>query len=190
MDEEMGEEAPKARKPRADQLRNRELLLDAAREVFRGEGGSLEAVARQAGLGVGTLYRHFPTREALFQAVYSAEVEVLERRAAQDGLEDWMRAMLQMMATKKGMVAALSPVFDPNSSFFSEQTTRMRNAIAALHARAVASGALREDVTSDDLMRVLLALNYGPGADPGRADLLLEVFLDGLRRRGSAKGSS
>lgn len=179
----MGEETPKARKPRADQLRNRELLLEAAREVFRDEGGSLEAVARTAGLGVGTLYRHFPTREALFQAVYAREVELLERRAAEDGFEAWMRAALRMMATKKGMVAALAPVFEPESSFFSDQSMRIRGAVSALHARAVAGGMVRPDVTSDDLMRVLMALGYGPGADPARADLLLEVFLDGLRPR-------
>jgi AcrR family transcriptional regulator len=179
----MGEETPKARKPRADQLRNRERLLEAARDVFRGEGGNLEEVARRAELGIGTLYRHFPTREALFQAVYAREVEVLERRAAEDGLKDWMQAVLQMMATKKGMVAALAPVFEPESSFFSDQSMRIRAAVAALHARAVEEGAVRPDVTSDDLMRVLMALGYGPGADPARADLLLEVFLDGLRPR-------
>lgn len=177
----MGDETPKTRKPRADQLRNRELLLQAAAEVFAAEGGSLEAVARRAGVGIGTLYRHFPTREALFQAVYAREVEVLETRAVSDGLEDWMRAALGMMATKRGMVAALAPVFDKESSFFSEQTTRMRAALDALHARAVAEGRLRSDVESEDLMRVLLGLNYGPGADPARAGLLLEVFLTGLR---------
>lgn len=181
--DEMGEDSPKARKPRADQVRNRALLLEAAREVFRGEGGSLEAVARQAGLGVGTLYRHFPTREALFQAVYAHEVEVLEQRAAEDGLADWMRAVLRMMATKKGMVAALAPVFEPESTFFSDQSVRLRRAVAALHARAVAAGEVRADVGSDDLMRILIALGYGPGADPARADLMLEIFLDGLRPR-------
>lgn len=177
----MGGETPKARKPRADQLRNRERLLEAAREVFRGEGGSLEAVARQAGLGVGTLYRHFPTREALFQAVYAHEVEVLEHRAAADGFAEWMRAVLAMMATKKGMVAALAPVFEPDSTFISDQSVRMRRAVEALHARAVAAGEVRPDVTSDDLMRILMAIGYGPGADPSRADLMLEVFLNGLR---------
>jgi AcrR family transcriptional regulator len=179
----MEQEAPKARKPRADHLRNRERLLDAARKVFRGEGGSLEAVAREAGLGIGTLYRHFPTREALFQAVYAREVETLERQAADTELEEWMRAALQMMATKKGMVAALAPVFEPDSTFFSDQTLRVRAAMSALHARAVAAGAIRAEVTSDDLLRVLIGLSYGPGADPARADLLLEVFLDGLRPR-------
>lgn len=180
---EMGEDTPKARKPRADQLRNRERLLEAAKEVFRAEGGSLEAVARKAGVGIATLYRNFPTREALFQAVYAHEVELLEKRAAEDPLDVWMRAVLQLMATKRGMVAALAPVFEPESTFFSEQTLRMRGAVAALHGRAVAAGMVRPEVTSDDLMRVLVGLSYGPGADPARAGLLLEVFLDGLRPR-------
>ncbi len=183
MGSEIGQEKPKARKPRADQLRNRERLLDAAREVFGREGGSLEAVAREAGVGIGTLYRHFPSREALFQAVYAREVETLERRAAEDQLEDWMRGALRLMATKKGMVAALAPVFEPDSTFFSEQSQRLRGAVAALHARAVAEGRLRADVTSEDLLRVLLSLNYGPGADPARSEVLLGVFLDGLRVR-------
>ena len=177
----MREQAPKSRKPRADQLRNRARLLEAAREVFRGEGGNLEAVARKAGLGIGTLYRNFPTREALFQAVYAHEVETLEQRAQVDGLEDWMREALQMMATKRGMVAALAPVIDPESSFISDQSLRMRGAVAHLHARAVADGTVRPDVTPDDLMRVLLAINYGPGADPTRSSVLLDVFLAGLR---------
>ncbi|MBE9637373.1 TetR/AcrR family transcriptional regulator [Salipiger mangrovisoli] len=183
MNREIGHEKPTARKPRADQLRNRERLLDAAREVFREEGGSLEAVARTAGLGIGTLYRHFPSREALFQAVYAREVETLERRAAEDGLEDWMRGALQLMATKKGMVAALAPVFEPESTFFSDQSQRLRGAISALHDRAVADGRLRADVTSEDLLRVLLGLNYGPGADPARSEVLLDVFLEGLRAK-------
>ncbi|EEX12223.1 transcriptional regulatory protein [Citreicella sp. SE45] len=183
MGKEMSAEQPKTRKPRADTLRNRELLLSAAAEVFRGDGGSLEAVARKAGLGIGTLYRHFPTREALFQAVYAREVEILERRAEEDSLEEWMREALRMMATKRGMVAALAPVFEPESCFISEQSERMRGAVAALHARAVAEGRVRADVTSEDLMRVLLGINYGPGADPDRAGLLLDVFLDGLRPR-------
>lgn len=180
----MGESAPKARKPRADQLRNRERLLIAAREIFRAEGASLEAVARAAGLGIGTLYRHFPTREALYQAVYAREVEELVRLAeAEDaaaGLSHWMSAALGMMATKKGMIAALAPVIDPDAPFYSQQSARMRAALAALHARAIAAGRMRADVTPEDLMRVLIGLSYGPGADPARSQLLLDVFLAGL----------
>ncbi|KFI29617.1 TetR family transcriptional regulator [Haematobacter massiliensis] len=182
----MGESGPKARKPRTDQIRNRERLLVAAREVFRAEGASLEAVARKAGLGIGTLYRHFPTRESLYQAVYEREVEELVRLAeamgAEEGLGRWMMAALDMMATKKGMIAALAPVIDPAAPFYSEQSARMRSALASLHARAVVAGSMRPDVTPEDLMRILIGLSYGPGADPTRSQLLLEVFLTGLTR--------
>lgn len=181
----MGDETPKARKPRADQARNRERLLMAAREVFRAEGASLEAVARKAEVGIGTLYRHFPTREALYQAVYAREVEELVRLAEavapEDGLARWMEAALDMMATKKGMIAALAPAIDKDAPFYSEQSARMRTAVAGLRERAVAAGAVRDDVTAEDLLRILIGLSYGPGADGARAGLLLGVFLNGLK---------
>lgn len=179
----MGEDTPVARKPRADQARNRDRLLTAAREVFRSDAASLEAVARHAGLGIATLYRHFPTREALFQAVYAREVEALEALARADDLAVWMHAALDMMATKRGMVAALAPVLDKDAPFFTEQSARMLAAVGGLRDRAVAGGQVRCTVTADDLIRVLLSLSYGPGADPARAGLLLDVFLDGLRPR-------
>lgn len=186
VEQDMGEEPPKARKPRADQLRNRDRLLTAARDVFRADGASLDAVARKAGLGIGTLYRHFPTREALYQAVYAREVEELVQLASRldsDGLGFWMEAGLQMMATKKGMIAALAPVIDADAPFYSEQSGRIRAAVAGLHDRAIAAGSVRPDVTPEDLMRVLIGLSYGPGADPARAGVLLGVFLDGLDPR-------
>ncbi|RJE89095.1 TetR/AcrR family transcriptional regulator [Paracoccus onubensis] len=172
---------PKPRKPRADQIRNRERLLEAARKVFRSDNGSLEAVARQAEVGIGTLYRHFPTREALFQAVYAREVAALEAQAQLGELAAWMKAALEMMATKGGMVAALEPVLDKDAPFFTEQSARMGAAVGRLRDQAVAAGELRPDVTAEDLMRVLLGLSYGPGADASRSGLLLEVFLDGLK---------
>lgn len=182
----MGDGTPKARKPRTDQARNRKRLLTAAREVFRAEGASLDAVARRAEVGIATLYRHFPTREALYQAVYAEEVEDLVRLAdevAPDGLARWMEAALEMMAAKKGMIAALAPVIDPAAPFYSEQSARMKTAISALRDRGAAAGAIRGDVTGEDLLRVLIGLSYGPGADPARTGLLLSVFLDGLRPR-------
>src|ERR1700716_4482802 len=102
------------RKPRADAVRNRERVLKAAKIVFSTGGweGSLEAVAKRAGVGIGTLYRHFPTREALFEAVYRREVdelgELAERLAQEsvpvDALRQWLRAIVQLIATKKGML--------------------------------------------------------------------------------------
>ncbi len=179
----MGEDTPVVRKLRADQARNRDRLLTAAREVFRSDGASLEAVARRADLGIATLYRHFPTREALFQAVYAREVETLETLARADDLSVWMHAALDMMATKRGMVAALPPVLDKDAPFFTEQSARMLAAVRGLRNRAVTTGKVRGTITADDLIRIPLSLSYGPGADQARAGLLLDVFLDGLRQR-------
>src|ERR1700749_3295231 len=110
--------AQTTRKPRADAVRNRELVLEAAKAVFSAGGAdaSLEAVARKAGVGIGTLYRHFPTREALFEGVYRREVEQLGELAEQlknesdtvDALRRWLKSNVEFVATKKGMVAALA----------------------------------------------------------------------------------
>ena len=107
-----------ARKPRVDAVRNRERVLEAAKAVFSAGGGdaSLEAVARRARVGIGTLYRHFPTREALFEAVYRREVEQLVELAEQlkseaspiEALRRWLRSNIEFAATKKGMTAALA----------------------------------------------------------------------------------
>src|SRR5690349_9010851 len=112
------EAATRPRKPRADAIRNRERVLEAAKSVFT-QGGAeagLEAVARKASVGIGTLYRHFPTREALYEAVYRREVEQLAELAAQlageygpmEALRRWMQALVQFVATKKGMGTALA----------------------------------------------------------------------------------
>src|ERR1700748_100244 len=104
--------AKTARKPRADAQRNRERVLEAAKTVFSagGSDASLEAVAREAGVGIGTLYRHFPTREALYEAVYRREVEQLGELAEElksdaapvEALRQWLRANVEFVATKKG----------------------------------------------------------------------------------------
>src|SRR6202167_2658482 len=111
--------AEPVRKPRADAVRNRERVLEAAKSVFSAGGAdaSLEAVARRAGVGIGTLYRHFPTRETLFEAVYRREVEQLADLAEQlkaddvapaEALRRWLRSNVEFVATKKGMSAALA----------------------------------------------------------------------------------
>src|SRR5271154_1341350 len=112
-----GQSADTIRKPRADAVRNRERVLEAAKAVFSAGGAdaSLEAVAKRAGVGIGTLYRHFPTREELFEAVYRREVEQLGELAEQlkgeaepvEALRRWLRSVVEFVATKKGMLAAL-----------------------------------------------------------------------------------
>src|SRR5664279_5021497 len=116
------------RKPRADAIRNRERVLEAAKAVFSAGGpdASLEAVARRAGVGIGTLYRHFPTREALFEAVYRREVDELAQLAEQmgqessavDALRQWLRAIVQLVATKKGMLAAFALAAEGRSDLY------------------------------------------------------------------------
>ncbi|MBI1170487.1 TetR family transcriptional regulator [bacterium] len=185
------------RKPRSDGLRNRERLIDAAKTVLAqgGPGSSLEAVARHAEVGIGTLYRHFPTREALFQAVYRHEVEQLIRladdlRDAPDGVEafrDWMHANVALVATKRGLLGALSVVLtDESKAMYTEVSARLTQAVEALLRRAVDEGALRPDITADDLLRTMYALCYARQPEPGweaQVLRLLDIFIDGLRLR-------
>lgn len=185
------------RKPRSDGLRNRERLIEAAKDVLGhgGPGASLEAVARQAGVGIGTLYRHFPTREALFQAVYRHEVEQLVKLAAElegraDGVEAlraWMHANVALVATKRGLLGALSVVTtDESKAMYSELMVRMTQAVERLLQRAKAEAALRPDITADDLLRTMYALCYAGQPEPGwetRVLRLLDIFIDGLTVR-------
>src|SRR5579864_2106599 len=144
------------RKPRSDGLRNRERVLDAAKIVFSagGEGASLEAVARQAGVGIGTLYRHFPTREALFEAVYRHEVDLLGDLAEQlardgepvDALRKWLHANVRLVATKKGMIEGLQLVAHGSSELKAYSFERLTAALGLLLERGVATGELRADV--------------------------------------------
>src|ERR1700754_3601967 len=140
--------AKSSRKPRADALRNRERVLEAAKAVFSAGGreASLEAVARTAGVGIGTLYRHFPTREALFEAVYRREVQQLadlaerlkEEAEPVDALRQWMRSNVRFVATKKGMSAALALAAYKPSDLFSYSFDQLTRAVGGLLDRAIA----------------------------------------------------
>src|SRR4051812_42762316 len=135
------------RKPRVDALRNRERLLEAAKAVFSAGGAeaSLDAVAKRAGVGNGTLYRHFPTREALFEAVYRREVQQLWELAEQlkgeaapvDALRRWLRSNVEFVATKKGMSAALALVVHRSSDLQAYTFDRLTKAVGALLDRAI-----------------------------------------------------
>jgi AcrR family transcriptional regulator len=181
------------RKPRADAVRNRERVLEAAKAVFSSGGSeaSLEAVARHAGVGIGTLYRHFPTREALYEAVYRREVEQLGDLAEQlegspepvEALRRWLHANVAFVATKKGMVAALALVAHGSSELQAYSFDRLTKAIDALLARAVAAGEIRADISGEDVLRALIGMCYmhdQPGWQ-ATALRLLDVFVDGLR---------
>jgi AcrR family transcriptional regulator len=185
----------RTRKPRADAARNRERVLEAAKAVFSAGGAqaSLEAVARAAGVGIGTLYRHFPTREALFEAVYRREVQQLADLAEElkqeaqpvEALRHWMRSIVQFVATKKGMSAALALAAYKNSELFSHSFDRLTQAVGGLLNRAIAAGEIREDISPEDLLRALVGMCYMHDQPGWQTSVLrlVDVFIDGLRIR-------
>ena len=186
------------RKPRADAVRNRELVLEAAKAVFSAGGAeaSLEAVARTAGVGIGTLYRHFPTREALFEAVYRREVdqladlaEQLKREPPVEALRHWMRSNVKFVATKKGMSAALALAY--TSELVSYSFDRLTRAVRGLLDRAIAAGEIRDDISPEDLLRALVGMCYLHDQPGWQASVLrlVDVFVDGLRTRPDKSGS-
>jgi AcrR family transcriptional regulator len=184
-----------SRRPRADSLRNRTRLLEAAATVFAAGGpqASLEAVARQAGLGIGTLYRHFPTREALFEAVYRHEVDHLHdlalRLAEGDdpvaALRRWLHANVRLVATKRGMIEALQLGAHGSSELKAYSFERMTGALALLLGRAVAANEIRDDIAPEEFYRILIGIFYSQGSPDWQpaALRLVDVFVDGLRRR-------
>jgi AcrR family transcriptional regulator len=187
------------RKPRADAVRNRERVLEAAKAVFSAGGAeaSLEAVAREAGVGIGTLYRHFPTREALFEAVYRREVQQLANLAEQlkqqaqpvDALRQWMRSIVKFVATKKGMSAALALAAYKNSELFSYSFDRLTQAVGGLLERAIATGEIRDDISAEDLLRALVGMCYMHDQPGWQKSVLrlVDVFIDGLRKRRNSR---
>jgi AcrR family transcriptional regulator len=194
--------AQNLRKPRADALRNRERVLEAAKAVFSagGSDASLEAVARHAGVGIGTLYRHFPTREALYEAVYRREVEQLGDMAEQlkkdaapvEALRRWLRANVEFVATKKGMAAALALAAQPPSALTAFSYERLTKAIGTLLDRAVASGELRGDIGPEDLLRALvgMCLLHDQAGWQASVVRMLDVFIDGMRVKPGARGAA
>jgi AcrR family transcriptional regulator len=183
------------RAPRSDVLRNRERLIQAAREVFAegGAGASLEAVARRAEVGIGTLYRHYPTREALFQAVYSTEIDALVELAEQllaepdqaEGLRRWLHANIGVIATKRGMIATLAPAPESSTTLYADSRRRLVDAVAALMRRPQAEGRMRSDITPEDVLQAFYGIAYGRDG-PGwqtTALRLTDVFVDGLITR-------
>jgi AcrR family transcriptional regulator len=183
----------RARRPRADAVRNRERVLAAAKAVFSGGGrdASLEAVARDAGVGIGTLYRHFPTREALFEAVYRREVETLSELAEQlageaapvEALRRWLRSNVEFAATKKGMSAALTLAAHGSSELSAYTFDRLSKAVGALLDRAVAAGEIRADISPEDLLRTLAGMYYMHDQPGWQTSVvrMIDVVVDGLR---------
>jgi AcrR family transcriptional regulator len=186
---------------RADARRNVERLIAAARDAFAAEGpnASLDDIARAAGVGPGTLYRHFPTRLALFEAVYRDNVERLcadgERLAATEppaeALVDWLKGFVTVISQKRGLAAALTE--EGRTSELFAQCHAMINATGGeLLDRAKAAGAVRDDVALGDLLKMTKAFAQaaeGSPEGPALAERLLGLSMDGLRPRASGANS-
>jgi AcrR family transcriptional regulator len=185
-----------ARKPRADAERNRARLLETAKAAFaqKGSGASLDEIARAAGVGPGTLYRHFPTRDALVAAVYRKETEQLvvaadrlaETHSPLAALREWLRLFVDYIATKRGMYEALSSMVGGPSDLYSNSTARVKHAIAKLTGRAVASGDIRLDLDPLDLLRALASVVDASSGPDGKkaANRLVDILIAGVRTPG------
>jgi AcrR family transcriptional regulator len=182
-----------ARKPRVDAQRNRERLLEVAKAAFADEGPdvSLDEIARRAGVGIGTLYRHFPTRDAIVGAVYRREVEQLAGSATLllgslspgEALREWMRLFVDYIATKKVMASALDSIVGGATELYASSGTQITDAMFLLVDRAGAIGDIRPDVDPNDLLRALVGftrLNTSPDWQAS-ALRLIDILMDGLR---------
>jgi AcrR family transcriptional regulator len=184
---------PGRRKPRTDAQRNRERILEVAKEAFTRSGAStsLDDIARHAGVGAGTLYRHFPTRDALLEAVYRTEVEKLaaaERKFAQamppiEALRAWMLLFVDYIATKQIIAPALNTLVGGPSKVFEASGAQIKAAIHALVKRAIKSGDIRPDLDPLDLLRALVGVsNVASGPDwPQSARRLVDILILGSR---------
>ncbi len=184
---------------RADARRNVERIITAAREAFaeRGTDASLDDVARRAGVGPGTLYRHFPNRSALVEAVYRDGVENLrttgERLLAEeeplDALVDWLRAFVIFVGEKRGLSMSLLSTIDNREALFRDAHESIQSTATVLIERAREAGAIRPDVSYMDLVRlasaIAIAAEQSPEG-PAVADRLLSLALDGFRNRDEA----
>src|SRR5437588_4731745 len=184
---------PKGRKARSDAQRNRERILEVSKEAFTrsGANASLDDIAKQAGVGPGTLYRHFPTRDALLEAVYGSEVEKLaaaERKFAEtmpplEALRAWMLLFVDYIATKKIIASALNTLVGGPSKVIEASYAQVWEAIRALVKRAIKSGDIRRDLDAIDLLRALIGVaNVATSPDwQQSARRLVEILILGAR---------
>jgi len=184
---------PVTRKPRRDAQQNRERILEKAKEAFArgGADSSLDDIAKQAGVGPGTLYRHFPTRDELLEAVYRAEVEKLasaerqfgERLPPIEALRAWMLLFVDLIATKRIIAPALNRLAGGPSKVFEASHGRMSEAIRALVKRAIKSGDIRKDLDAMDLLRALVGVSYVATSPEWQhsARRLVDILINGSR---------
>lgn len=182
-----------SRKPRADSQRNRERILEAAKQAFTrlGADTSLDDIAKQAEVGPGTLYRHFPTRDALLEAVYQTEVERLAaagQRFAEtmppiEALRAWMLLFVDYIATKKLIAPALNALVGGPSKIVEASCGRIHEVVRALVKRAIKTGDVREDVKPVDLLKALVGVAFTSSAPDWRqsARRLVDILIAGSR---------
>lgn len=173
---------------RADARRNRERLLTTAAAAFAADGpASLEAIARDAGVGIGTLYRHFPTREALVEAVYRAELAEVSAQAAHlltrhpppAALRHWMDRYAEFVAAKKGMAESLRSLFEADAAAVTDTRASIVGAVAVLLEAGAEDGSLRPDVRPDDVVASMLGIFLISGSREQSARML-DLLFDGL----------
>lgn len=169
--------------------------MDAAKSAFAQIGTSvaLEEIARRASVGIGTLYRHFPTREAMLEAVYRREVEqlsevvpqLLERSAPAEALHKWMHLFVDYIATKRLIVPSLGPITGRSSTLYTTSAELITGALSTLVKRAVASGEVRKDIDPSDLLRAMIGVTYqNPDAGwEASARRVIDLLMDGLKSK-------
>ena len=180
------------RPKRADALRNYEKLVAAAREAFAADGtsASLEEIARRAGVGIGTLYRHFPNRQTLLEAVYVDELEALCRSAADladlppwEALVAWLHRFVAYMATKQALAQELLNYVDRDAKLFQSCRAGLFAAGEPLLQRAQQARVVRGDTNLTEVIQMIGGIAKIPSAEPGQIDHILDMALDGLRYR-------
>jgi AcrR family transcriptional regulator len=184
---------PAVRKPRSDAQQNRDRILEVAKAAFTRSGAdaSLDDIAKQAGVGPGTLYRHFPTRDALIEAVYRTEVEKLaaaQRELSANlppikALRAWMMLFVDFIATKQIIASALNSVLGGPSRLYDSSRVQVAGAIDALVKTAMKSGEIRKDLEPFDLLRALIGVsNVATGPEwQQSARRLVDILINGSR---------
>ncbi len=181
-----------ARPKRADARRNYDKVIAAARTAFTESGAetSLEGIARRAGVGIGTLYRHFPNRQALLEAVYVEEVDrfcasasELDGLAPWDAFAAWIEGLVEYMATKMALAHELFDYVDRGAPMFTACRASLFTAGEPLLERAQQAGAVRRDVDISEVIQLTGGITKIQGAEPEQIKHLLSIALDGLRAR-------
>lgn len=185
------EPLPCTRPSRADAARNYDRLVAAGREAFaeHGTDTSLEEIARRAGVGIGTLYRRFPSRTALLEAVYVDEIQSVCDRAYGfadqlgpfDALAAWLRSFVGYSISKKSLAGELTIALGKNSEFFTACKMNVREAGDLLLNRAKEDGTVRPDLQLTDILRLVGGITMGRDMDPDQANRLLDIVLAGLK---------